>query len=243
MKSEDETADISDNLPNNIKIGTLKERTLHAVLKNHYEPDRRCHEQPFLGYIADILNNTGITEIQTRDLYTMRKKLETFLPVIPVTVVYPAVRQKWLIWIDPETGEVTSKRRSPKTGTPYVIFSELYGIKSLLTQPNLRIKVVMVDVEEYRRLDGWSRNKKRSSSRCERIPVGIGNEITVNNLSDYIKLIPDTLPDVFNTTDFAKCAGLSKTGAQNALNVLYSIGTVIRSGRDKKGYYYKIADK
>jgi hypothetical protein len=230
--------DINNKRINNNNIGTYKERTLHAALKCYYEPDRTRHEQPLMGYIADIINEDGVTEIQTRGFYSMKKKLETFLPELTVTIVYPAVRQKWLVWINPDTGETTSKRRSPKIGTPYIVFNELYYIRSLLIHPNLRLKVVMVDVEEYRRLDGWSNDKKRGSTRNERIPVGMGDEIAVNNISDYIKLIPDVLPDSFNTAGYAKSAGINKASAQNALNVLNLVGAVNRSGRDKKGYIY-----
>ncbi|MHB1152303.1 MAG: hypothetical protein ACYCWE_12670 [Eubacteriales bacterium] len=225
---------------NNNNIGIFKERTLHAALKSYYEPDRTRQEQPLLGYIADIYNEEGVTEIQTQGFYSMKKKLEIFLPEFPVTIVYPAVRQKWLIWINPETGEVTSKRRSPKFGTPYIVFDELYSIRTLLTHKNLRLKIVMVDVEEYRQLNGWSRDKKRGSTRNERIPVGMGDEITINNKYDYIKLIPDNLPSSFYTADYAKNAEISRSSAQTALNVLNSVDAVERIGRDKKGYIYKI---
>lgn len=227
-------------ITNNNKIGVCKERTLHAALKSYYEPDRTRQEKPLLGYIADIFNEEGVTEIQTRDFYTMKKKLETFLPEFPVTIVYPAVRQKWLIWINPETGEVTSKRRSPKFGTPYIVFNELYSIRTLLTHTNLRLKIIMVDVEEYRQLNGWSRDKKRGSTRNERIPVGMGDEITINSKYDYIKLIPDKLPSAFYTSDYAKNAEISRSSAQTALNVLNAVDAVERIGRDKKGYIYKI---
>lgn len=36
-------------------IGTLSEKTLHAVLKMYYEPDEDNHEVAIDGYFADIL--------------------------------------------------------------------------------------------------------------------------------------------------------------------------------------------
>ena len=35
-------------------IGTLSEKTVHAILKNYYEPDEDYHEIPVNGYVADI---------------------------------------------------------------------------------------------------------------------------------------------------------------------------------------------
>ena len=98
-------------------IGTYMERTLHAELKRLLEPDETRHEVRYKGYIADILNEDGIIEVQTRSFERLRGKLSCFLADVRVTLVFPAVRQKWLVWVDPETGETTKKRRSPKAGT------------------------------------------------------------------------------------------------------------------------------
>ena len=45
-------------------IGTLGEKTLHAAVKFYIEPDSACHEVPHLGFVADILNADGVTEIR-----------------------------------------------------------------------------------------------------------------------------------------------------------------------------------
>ena len=76
-------------------IGTLSEKTLHAVLKNYYEPDEDKHEVAIDGYYADIFNDSGIIEIQTRQLNKLRDKLTVFLEEYHVTVVYPCAYNKW----------------------------------------------------------------------------------------------------------------------------------------------------
>lgn len=97
-------------------IGTYNEKTLHAVLKNFFEPDSAYHEIPVDNYIADIKNPDGIIEIQTSGFGTIRDRLEVFLSLSDVTVVYPIAAVKSLVWIDPETGAAESKRKSPKRG-------------------------------------------------------------------------------------------------------------------------------
>lgn len=221
-------------------IGTLGEKTLHAVLKEYFEPYRGNHEIKLGGYVADIVGENGVIEIQTRSFDRLRKKLGCFLDVANVTVVYPIANTKWLIWLDEETGEVTNKRKSPKKGTPYQAFYELYKIKSLLTHPNLNLCIVMLDIIEYRNLNGWSQDKKRGSSRFERIPVDIIDEIYIETISDYIKLIPGDLPHGFTTKDFKKTSGLSLSNAQTALNVLNFLGVVERVGKKGNLYVYEI---
>ena len=219
-------------------IGTLSEKTLHAILKNYIEPDKNFQEIKVGSFVADICKGNEITEIQTRSFDKLRKKLECFLEENTVTVVYPVASTKWLYWID-ETGTVTKKRKSPKTGMPYEIFFELYKIKYLLTNPNLKLCIIMFDIEEYRYLNGWSKDRKKGSSRCDRIPVGIVDEININSLSEYSKLIPETLPARFTSKDFKAATHLSISNAQTALNVLNHIGAVKRVGKAGNLYLYE----
>jgi hypothetical protein len=212
-------------------IGTLSEKTLHAVLKRYFAPNAGDREVKIGRYVADIVGENGIIEIQTQGFDKLRGKLAAFLDCARVTVVYPIAATKWLCWIDGETGVVTKKRRSPKTGTVYDAFFELYKIKQLLGHPNLTICLVLLEIEEYRNLDGWSRDKKKGSSRCERLPIDIIDEVYLKNTRDYINLMPESSPKPFTTKDFSKAAKMNLSSAQLALNVLYHIGAVTRTGK------------
>jgi len=68
-------------------IGTLSEKTVHAILKNYYEPDEDRQEIPIENYVADIYADGEIIEIQTRQFNKLRDKLKAFLPLYPVTIV------------------------------------------------------------------------------------------------------------------------------------------------------------
>lgn len=224
-------------------IGTLSEKTLHAVLKHFYEPDASKHEVKVGRYVADIYRGDSILEIQTGSFYPMRKKLEYFLKNYQVTVVHPVAHTKWLAWINTETGESTKLRKSPKTGKSYQIFPELYRIKDLLTNKNLSIRVVMLDIEEYRYLSGWSRDRKKGSCRCDRVPVNFVSELEVGAEFGYNSLIPPTLPASFTSKDFKKHSGLSLSASQTALNVLFYVGAVKRVGKQRNAYVYEKNDK
>lgn len=220
-------------------IGTLGEKTLHAVLKHYFEPDKEKHEIKIGSFYADILNENGITEIQTRSFNALRKKLALFLSQETVTVVYPVAKTKRLVWVNGETGETTKVRKSPKTGSRYEVFFELYKIKDLLTHPNFRLCIVLLDLTEYRNLDGWSSDRKKGSSRNERIPEDIAEEIYINSLPDYQKLIPENLPEFFSVKDFKTAAKLSAHSAGLALNVLKYTGAVTASGKKGNAILYK----
>jgi hypothetical protein len=219
-------------------IGTLGEKTLHSVLKLYMEPDTSRHEIRVAGFVADIVSGDRIVEIQTRSFNALRDKLARFLAQTEVTIVYPVAQTKWLLWIDEATGELTKRRKSPKIGMPYEVFYELYRIKSLLTHPNLTIAVLLLELEEYRFLNGWSRDKKKGSSRYDRIPIDIAEELFIRGPDGYGKLIPPSLSADFTVKAFKAASGLSLYASGQALNVLYSVGAVVRTGKKGNAYVY-----
>ena len=221
---------IDQNLSKN-GIGTLCEKTIHAVLKTYFSPETQYQEQKVSNYVADIFKDNQIIEIQTRNFNTLRRKLDAFLPEHDVTIVYPVAHTKWLCWVNEETGEVSKPRKSPKTGSPVQIFPELYRIKNYLTHPNLHLHIVMLDVEEYRLLNGWSKDKKRGSSRNDGIPVALSDEFIIRETSDYVQLIPDSLPTQFTTKDYKKAAHISQSGAWTALNILAHVQVIKQVGK------------
>ncbi len=223
-------------------IGTLSEKTVHAILKNYYEPDEDRQEIPIEKFVADIYADGEIIEIQTRQFNKMREKLKCFLPLYPVTIVYPIPREKWIIWIDEDSGELSRKRKSPLKGNPYFVFPELYKIKPFLKDPNLRLKLALMDMEEYKLLNGWSRDKKKGATRYDRIPTELVEEIEINRLEDYMQFVPCELEDEFTSGEFAKAAHISVSLAQNVLNILYHVGTVTRVGKKGNQYLYAVLE-
>ena len=224
-------------------IGTYGEKSVHAIFKNFYEPDEDKQEIPIENYVADIYNGREIIEIQTRQMNRLRDKLTAFLPLYPVTIVHPVPKQKWLIWVDEETGELSVKRRSPKKGSPYDAFLELYKIKMFLKHPNLKIQIAMMDVEEYRLLNGWSRDKKKGSSRYDRIPLCLTEIAVIERPEDYLQFVPISLEETFTTKDFAKAAHISQGLAGVVLNILYYMEIIERTGKKGNFYLYQLQKK
>lgn len=221
-------------------IGTLQEKTVHGILKDYYAPDKDMQEIPVNGYVADIYTGTEIIEIQTANFNKMRNKLDSFLPEYPVTIVYPIPHIKWLGWIDEESGECSALRKSPVRGSVYKAFYELYKIKSYLSHPNLRLCFPLLDIEEYRLLNGWSKDKKKGSCRFDRIPVTMVDEIRFERIEDYIQLIPYELQEPFTTAEFAKAVKIRPREAQNVLHILNYLKVIKRCGKKGRAYIYQV---
>ena len=215
-------------------INTYNEKPLHAMLKSYFEPDASAHEIRVGAYIADIVGEDGIIEIQTAGLHKLRSKLEAFLEVAVVTVVHPVARSKWLVWLDSDS-DTPRRRKSPKTGTFYEALPELYQIRALLAHPNLRISIVLVDVEERRRKSTASR---KGYIREERVPLSIADRLDLRCAADWAAMVPPSLPAPFTSQDYAKAARLSPGKARQALLVLTQMGAVARCGKQRNSILY-----
>ena len=220
-------------------IGTLNEKTLHAVLKNYIEPDRSRQEVPLLGYVADIFDGERITEIQTRNFYGMKKKLAVFLDAYPVTVVYPVPRNKYICWIDPATGEISDRRKSPKKPHLQEMAHELIHILPHLEHPNLTFRIMYVDVCDYRLKNGWDETGKRGSERQERIPEGYAGDIYISCIDDYRIFIPEDLPEEFTLKEYRKCAGVTEKCARRMIYILMKLDLLTRPRKEGRAYIYR----
>ncbi|MCM1524198.1 MAG: hypothetical protein NC120_07035 [Ruminococcus sp.] len=223
-------------------IGTRGEKSVHAVLKNYFEPYQDSQEQKIGGYIADIVGEDGIIEIQTGQFSRLKEKLGAFLPLSAVTVVYPVYVNKTIVTADGETGEIKNRRRSPLKGSAYDIFYELFPIAEFLTHGNLSFAVMLLECDEYRvppQALGKKKNRRGRLSVYDRVPTALLDEIRIDRPDDWQKLIPCLFESDFTSADLAGSAGISRQTASAALNALYKGSVVLRTGKTGNAYTYR----
>jgi len=222
-------------------IGILQEKPLHATLKWWLDGDPAHHEVPLPGgRVADIYDGVTVTEIQTGGFSPLRPKLETLLEQYPVTVVHPILRRKYLTWINPQTGETTPPRRSPRVGSWADAGRQLIYILPLLGHPNLTVQLVLIDAEEQRLADGWGRDGKRGSHRAVLLPLSLEDTLTLRAPEDYRALLPAGLPPEFTTAQFGKAARLQGRNLNGTLKVLLDRGVLRRSRKEGNAFIYRI---
>ena len=109
-------------------IGTLRESSLHAALKEHLrQPGDQC-EANMDGYMIDLIRqDRTLVEIQTGSFSHIRSKLENLLQCHTVQLVYPIPENKWILRRGKD-GKQLRRRKSPKHGRWIDVFSELVYI-------------------------------------------------------------------------------------------------------------------
>lgn len=221
-------------------IGTLSEKRMHAILKNYICADESCHEirlkdvlpdapmdkKKGVGYVADVLRGKNIWEIQTGSMYPMRAKIAWYMQHAPylVTVVVPVPYKKYINWIDPETGTVQKRSSRPHTTGVTSVASELYWLREHLQNPKLRFELLLLEVEEYRLLDGYGRDRKARASKYEKIPTALCGTVVLEKKEDFRMFLPDSLPEQFTAAQYAKASGQRGRNAYYALHMLVGAG-------------------
>ncbi len=220
-------------------IGTLSEKPIHAVIKYTIEPNDSYHEVKIGSLVADVITSEGIWEVQTRSFFSMKKKLEFFLSKGVVTVVHPIAQKKTILWVDEENGEVSKPSPSPKKGKPLDSFMELMYLRDYLLHPNFRLQLWMLEVEEYRFLNGYGENRKKRASRYQQVPVDLKEVVCCSCGEDYLKLLPE-LPEQFTRKELKAAAKRSDSWTNRCIYTLEQLGLAERVGKQGNSILYQL---
>lgn len=220
-------------------IGTYGEKRLHRILKRWICENDECYEVKVGRYIADVLDGEELTEIQTGSLRPLAPKLRYYLEHTDyrITVVYPLIAEKTLFCMNRESGEVLSKKRSPKHGRAEDAPAELFWISDWLPSPRLTVQLLLITVDEYR-FSERIRYRKAGAYDAERYPRTLSECICLREREDYRQLLPDGL-NGFTAEEYAKQVHLKGRKLYSALNFLCAL-SLLRREKENNRYRYWI---
>ena len=223
-------------------VGTQNEKVIHAALKNYYAPFSDEQEVKIGGYFADAVCEDGIFEIQTRQLYKLKDKLNAFLEFSRVTVVYPSACVLGTVYINEDSGEVVKETPPRRINSLLKVFEELYSIRSVLTNENLRIIIARLNIQKriYFRgneIPNITSRSARKKCRIEKIPLEFRDEIILENKADYERFLPDELSEKFTKKEFAKAVRESASSLR--LEVLRTVGVIEKTGKKGNSFLYQ----
>lgn len=220
-------------------IGTLREKRLHAVIKRYLCEDVTTHEIPVRDIllsddapdtkmVADVLADNHIYEVQTGGFYPLIKKLTWYLEHTDcnITVVHPMAGIKYLSWIDPNDGHVESRNKVSKRGRVKDVAKELYWLKDFIGNPRFSLRLLLLEMEEYRILDGYGKEKKSRASKYERFPTALLGDVRLHEPEDYaFYFLPDTIKDApFTAAEYTKATGIKGKAAYSMLHLMVDLG-------------------
>ena len=224
------------------RIGTMNERMLHAVIKSCIADSDDELEVKICGKnIADVLKENTAYEIQTESLFPVKKKLDFYFSNTDhnVNVVFPVPREKYVCWADPESGELSKKNRSPKKRTLTDYADTLIFLTDYIGDERLTLTVLYISECEYRNLDGKrSKDKKRGSTRIERVPIELLFVEEYKTKDDYRFLLPRE--SRFTAKTYAKDKKLtSGRKVACAIKTMLNLGMIRICGKEGRCILYE----
>jgi len=212
-------------------IGRLNESRLHAGLKEWYaEPGDRT-EALVDGYVVDIVRDGLLIEVQTRAFASIRVKLRALLAQHSVRLVYPVPETTWITRVDPDSGMVTSRRRSPRRGQPLDVFDEVVWIPDLMADPGLSLDLVLVEQEEVRCADGRGPWRRHGVSTLDRRLLRVIDVLPCERPGSLARLLPNGLVRPFTNRMLAAEACVALRVARRATYCLRRMGLLVPAGR------------
>jgi hypothetical protein len=221
-------------------VGTLRERPLHAALKAWYAGEGDGIEVPVDGFVIDIVRDDLLIEIQTRSFSSLKRKLTVLLEDHPVRLVHPIAVEKWIVKPDPG-GAKTSRRRSPRKGSPHDLFSELVSFPHLVAHPNLTIDLALIQAEEEWRFDGSRGWRRKGWVVEERRLLGVLDVVSIDSPTELLGIIPPDLPAEFTTADLAVTMRCTRRLAQQAAYCLRQAGCIEMVDKQGNAIVYAVA--
>jgi len=221
-------------------IGQLNEYSIHSQLKDlHDGPDAVC-EARVDNYIVDVVQEGKLIEIQTKNFFSIRKKLENLLEKHPVLLVAPLPAVTHITVMDAAKKTILYKRKSPKKNTLAGIAPELCRITTVLGHPNFTLKVLMTEEEDIRINDGKGSWRRRGISLSDRKLISIQEEHLFTEKKDYLRLLPPSLPDEFTNKDITAALKIPPRTAQGITYCLKSLHLIKITRKSGKKQFFTV---
>ena len=223
-------------------IGTLRERSLHAALKQWYAQPGDEFEVRVDGSIIDVVRGDLLIEIQTRNFTALKRKLGKLIVAHPVHLIYPIAREKWIVKLDSDGETVLSRRKSPKHGRAEQVFMELVNIPSLIHHPNFSLEVVFIREEEVWSANSTGRRSWRHKGwmRLDRRLIETLDQIKFQTAQDFRALLPAALSAQFTSRDVAQMLGVPRLLAQRMTYCLRQMGVIHVTGKRGRALLYEV---
>jgi len=220
------------------KINTYNESTLHAQLKKWYQQPGDELEKQVNGFIIEIKRADQLIEIQTSNFAAIKRKLLKLLPSYKIRVVYPIPQLKWILKYD-ENNLLKSKRRSPKTGKPLDIFTELIRLPELVNHPNFSLEILMIEIEEIRIDNGKGSWRRKGVSIADRKLVNVIESIMLKKALQILNFLPRKIIEPFSVRQLAEALDVSIKASGRIVYSLRKMGLIVQVGKSRNAFLYK----
>ena len=115
----------------------------------------------------------------------------------------------------------------------------LRSLSPYLGDPRFSVLFPLLELDEYRLLDGGGKSRKLRSHRYELIPLSLVDAVRLTAAEDYLSYFPSELPDQFTAKVFQKHTHLRGYALYDAIGVFEALGAVRRVGKEGRSTLFE----
>jgi len=223
-----------------VNIGVKNESSLHRILKHHYAGTGGATERRVGTFFADGVREDGeYIEIQTGSFGPLRKKVRDFAASGRVRIVHP-IPSNSLIETYGVSGDLLSKRKSPRHRTHWDLFDALASAPELPLAKGVVIEILMVDITEKRVADGTGSWRRKGVRIAGKDITAFNERVILAQPADYLIFVPFAPDEKFTVKMLASRVGIREKLAQKTLYTHAKMGVVRRTGKRGNAYEYLV---
>jgi len=222
-------------------IGLLNEKPLHASLKEWYAQPGDRFEVTIDGFVIDIVRENLLLEIQTGNFAAIKSKLTELLRTHRVRLIYPIVRERWIIKPAKDNSGGVIRCKSPKRGRVEELFREMVSFPHLLVHPNFSLEILLIREEEVRRYEGKRKWRNHGWVIEERRLLEVVDRRLFAGKADLQVFLPEKIGKLFTTGDLAETMGIRRQLAQKMAYCLRKVRLIELVGKRGRANLYEVA--
>lgn len=215
---------------------------LHTALQRHYAGEDGLTETWVGGVKVDVLREGIAYEVQLAGFGQLRPRLEAIRASYPVVIVYPLVAARWIVHLDPASGEEVGTRKSPKRAKPVEAFGELMRIADMLADPGLAVELVWVGDRALRCADGKGSWRRKGVSLVGRELIEVRGTQRLSASEEYLALLPEGLEEPFSVAELAAALRIPRRLAGKVAYTLHRMGALTLAGKAGNAHLYQRAE-
>lgn len=223
-----------------VGIGVRNEKSLHAALKQWYARPGDQLEVKVDGFLIDLVREGELIEIQTRNLGSLRLKLQMLLEHHAVRLVYPIAQEKWIVRKTGSGKKIISRRKSPKIGRLSDLFAELVSLPELINHPNLVLEIALIQEEEIRHADGRGSWRRKWQSIHDHKLLQVLEAVSFTKKEDFLRFLPADLAQPFTNQSLTERIGGSIQATRQMTYCLKKMGLIQPVGKNRNQLLFKI---
>jgi len=209
----------------------MNENSLHSAIKELYSIPNDRFEVRIDGFIIDILRGDLLIEVQTKSFHAIKRKLSNLVESHKVRLVYPIPERKWIVSFA-ESGELVTRRKSPRKGRLADLFYELVSIPDLVAKEDFSLEVLMIEEEEIRCSDGKGSWRRKGASIKDRRLIEVVYRVLFENKADFLTFLPSDLKRPFTNRSLADQTGVSINLTRKMTYCLRKMGAIKKVGKN-----------